>query len=214
MRINKTFVDSISPPAPQANGKPKQAFYRDQAIPGFGLRVTSGGAKSFIVETRINGKTKRITLGRYGKLTPEQARKMAQQLLGDVAGVKDPLAERKADLARGVTLREVFEDYLITRKDLKASTIHDYRRGVEGALVKWLDMPLLAITKDMVDLRHRELGKRSHSRANNTMRVLRALFNHARAKYEDAQGNSIILFNPVDRLSQTVPGTKLNAAKP
>ena len=33
------------------------------------------------------------------------------------------------------------------------------------------------------------------------MRVLRAVFNHARKKYEDAQGNPIILINPVDRLS-------------
>lgn len=56
MRITKTFVDKLEPPTPDPQGRAQQAFYRDTAIPGFGLRVTSGGAKSFIVEKRINGK--------------------------------------------------------------------------------------------------------------------------------------------------------------
>jgi len=203
MRITKSFVDKIDLPQPTAEGKPTQAFYRDSAIPGFGLRVTSGGAKAFIAEKRIHGKVKRITLGRYGNLTVEQARNEAMQLLGQVAAGKDPLAERKARVIQGTTLLQAFEDYLATRKDLKASTIHDYRRSIDGPFADWQDTPLTAITKDMVELRHRTLGKTSPARANNAMRLLRALFNHARKKYEDAQGNPIIPVNPVDRLSDS-----------
>ena len=171
MRITKSFVDKTEPPLPTLDGKATQAFYRDSAIPGFGLRVTSGGAKSFIAEKRINGKVKRITLGRYGNLTVEQARKEAMQLLGQVATGKDPVAERKAETIRGTTLHQAFEDYLATRKDLKASTVHDYRRSIDGAFADWQDTPLTEITKDRVELRHRTLGKKSHARANNAMRV-------------------------------------------
>ncbi|TID99820.1 integrase, partial [Legionella pneumophila] len=39
--------------------------------------------------------------------------------------------------------------------------------------------------------------------ANLAMRVLRALFNFAAGQYEDAQGKSLIMENPVRRLSQT-----------
>lgn len=203
MRITKSFVDRITPPPSSADGKPNQAFYRDSAIPGFGLRVTSGGAKSFIAEKRIHGKVKRITLGRYGNLTVEQARKEAMTLLGQVATGKDPIAERKAQTVKGTTLLQTFEDYLATRKDLKASTIHDYQRSIDGAFADWQHKPLIEITKDMIELRHRTLGKQSQARANNAMRLLRALFNHARRKYEDAKGSPIITLNPVDRLSDS-----------
>jgi len=201
MRITKTFVDSLTLPSPRKDGKATQAFYRDNTIPGFGVRVTSGGAKSFIAEKRIHGKVKRITLGRFGNLTVEQARNEAMQLLGKVATGKDPIAEKKALLARSTTLNQAFEDYLATRKNLAPATIHDYRRNIEGPLSDWKDAPLSEITKDMVEVRHRTLGKRSPARANNTMRLLRALFNYAQKKYEDAQGNPIILVNPVSRIS-------------
>ena len=63
MRITKSFVDKTIPPKPKSDQVSTQDFYRDTAIPGFALRVTSGGAKSFIVEKRVNGRVKRITLG-------------------------------------------------------------------------------------------------------------------------------------------------------
>lgn len=202
MRITKSFIDKLDIPTPYPNGSCRQSFYRDTVIPGFGLRVTSGGARSFIVERRINGKVKRITLGKYGNLTVEQARKQAMKVLGEVATGSDPIAEKREKQLKGVTLDEVFEGYLKTRKDLKETTRLDYRRSINWAFDDWLSKPMTDITKDMVEIRHREKGKRSPARANNAMRVLRALFNHARNKYEDAQGNPMIPVNPVDRLSQ------------
>lgn len=201
MRLTKTFVDQVQPP-PLKNGKPNQSFFRDSALPGFGLRVTSAGAKAFIVETRVSGKVKRVTLGKYGPLTVEQARKLAQQFLGKVAGGADPIEdEREHDLAT-TTLKQIFKDYLETRKDLKATTQHDYTRHLEGSFGDWQNKRLTDINKDMVELRHRELGKRSPARANGAMRVLRALFNHAMHKLEDRDGDSLLRVNPVDRLRQ------------
>ena len=203
MQITKTFVDKIIPPPFKANGQSNQVFYRDTAIAGFGLRVTSGGVMSFIIEKRFNGKVKRITLGRYGKLTVEQARIQAMTYLGDIVTGKDPITDKKNKQIKGITLGDAFEDYLQSRKDLKPSTIQDYRRAITGAFEHWQTKPLTDISKDMVQLRHSALGKRSKARANNAMRVLRLVFNHAISKYEDSQGNPIILTNPVDRLSQT-----------
>ncbi len=202
MRINKKFVDKVKLPSLTASGKASQDFYRDSAIPGFALRVTSGGAKSFIVEMRINGKVKRATLGRYGQITVEQARKEAMQFLGNVATGGNPIAEKKAARVKGVTLIEAFEDYLITRKDLRETTKHDYRRSINGPFLDWQNKALKEITKDDVQLRHSTLGKKSKARANNAMRVLRAIYNHAMSKYEDENGQSVIAFNPVDRLNQ------------
>jgi integrase len=202
MRISKSFVDKVEIPALSSTGSSTQSFYRDSAIVGFGLRVTSGGAKSFIVEKRINGKVKRITLGRYGNLTVEQAKKEAQKILGKVATGSDPIAEKKEKNVRSLSLLDTYNDYLNTRKDLKQTTISDYNRVMKWAFEDWYSKPVTEITKDMVENRHRERGKRSQARANNSMRVLRAIINHARNKFEDAKGNPIILINPVERLSQ------------
>ncbi len=213
MQITKSFVDQVALPAAKEDGKTSQAFYRDSATPGFGLRVTSGGAKSFIVEKRIQGKVKRVTLGRYGNLSVEQARKEAMHFLGAVATGKKPIAAKQNRRIRNTTLLEAFEDYLLTRKDLKPSTIHDYRRSINGPFLMWQTKPLTAITKDMVQLRHAALGKRSKARANNAMRVLRAVFNHAISQYEDNYGHQVVLSNPVDRLSQTRAWYKVDRRK-
>ena len=201
MRITKTYVDRQPLPQP-VQGKPSQTFHRDTSIPGFGLRVTSGGAKSFIVEKRIKGRVKRITIGRYGNLTVEQARREAMQLLGQVASGKDPIAEKQVTLVQSVSLQYAFADYLNTRKDLKQSTIGDYTRSINTGFKDWLTKPLNDITKDMVEIRHAELGKKSPARANNAMRVLRAIFNHTISKFEDLEGDNVLRINPVNRLSQ------------
>jgi integrase len=213
MKITKSFVDKVEPPKPKTEQTSTQDFYRDEAIPGFGLRITSGGAKSFIVEKRVNGRVKRMTLGRYGNLTVEQARTEAMKILGKVATGSDPIAEKRERYARSVSLQQVFNDYLKTRKDLKESTIQDYTKIMNTSFDGWLNTPIAEITKDMVEKKHRVLGERSEARANNSMRVLRALINHAMSKYEDAKGNPIMLINPVDRLSQTRAWYKVEPRK-
>jgi integrase len=67
----------------------------------------------------------------------------------------------------------------------------------------WQSKPLLEITKDMVAKRHRKLGEKSEARANLAMRFLRAIFNFAAGEYENAKGQSLIIENPVKRLSHT-----------
>lgn len=195
MKLTKTFVDNVDLP------EKGQAFYRDEFLIGFALRVTTGGAKSFIIEKRINGKVKRKTLGRFGVLTVEQARKEAQKFLGQVASGHDPISAEKEKYIKTVTLAEAFEIYLKVRAGLKDTTVRDYRRLMKEVFGKWQNRELNNISKDMVQKLHHDYGQRSQARANNAMRLLKAIFNFAKGQYEDAQGHSLFPENPVDRLS-------------
>lgn len=197
-KITKSYVDKLSTP------ETGQAFIRDTELKGFAVRVTSSGAKSFILEKRIDGKVKRLTLGRYPELTVEQARREAHKLLGHIAIGRNPVAEKKQEALQGTTLQQAFDDFVKTRKNLKERTLYDYRRLMKVAFADWQEKAMTGISKDMVSKRHNKIGsERGEAYANLAMRFLRALFNFAIAQYEDGSGKSILHENPVMRLTQT-----------
>jgi integrase len=182
----------------------KQTFIRDTLQLGFGLRITEKGVKSFIVEKRVGARVRRQTLGRYGELTVEQARREAQKHLGKIAMGIDPIAEKKTRKARAKTLAQVFEDFKKARKQLSPVTLRDYTHHLEKDLEDWLNKPITSITKHMVAKRHRVIGERgAKAQANAVFRTLRAVLNFARHHYEDGEGQSILPYNPVEVLGYT-----------
>lgn len=195
-KLTKTIVDSI--PYPE-NG---QAFYRDSEIKGFGLRV-GATSKVYIAESKVNGKSVRVTIGKHGICTAEQARNQAKEILLMMSKGINPNDETREQKTRGMTLQQVFQDFLIARKALKPRTIYDYKRIMSTYLATWNNKAIADITKDMIAKRHTELGETSQAQANLTMRFLRALFNFAAGQYEDSKGQTLIPDNPVKRLSQT-----------
>jgi len=198
VKLTKTIVDRT--PIPAAG----QAFVRDTQLKGFGLRITPSGAKSFIVEKRIAGKVRRMTIGRFGELTVEQARREATKLLGQVATGVDPVAEKQTAKVAAVTLGEAYQDFLKARKELAVTTLRDYNRVMQTIFLDWQKKRLVTITRGMVAIRHQQLGEeRGPAYANLAMRVLRAVMNFAQATYADGHGNPILIHNPVAILSQT-----------
>lgn len=79
MRITKAAIEDVEPLLSGSK------LRWDDELKGFGLRVTSSGAASFIVQQRIKGRSRRITFGPYRKLPVEDAREMAKGLMGDIA---------------------------------------------------------------------------------------------------------------------------------
>ena len=96
------------------------------------------------------------------------------------------------------------EAYKLARKSVKPKTLEDYSRILNRAFSNWMKKPIVSITKDQISKQHTKLGDEcGKAYANLAMRVLRALFNFAAGQYEDSQGRSLIIENPVKRLSQT-----------
>ena len=138
LTLTKRSVESLEPTA-----KPWIAW--DDRLSGFGIRVQPSGTKSFLVNYRANGggrhaPNKRVVIGRFGRMTSDQARRRAQALLGSVAAGGDPAAERAK--ARGLpTLAEAFEEYLAANPNRAVNTVNLYRQNLRVNLSDWVNRP-------------------------------------------------------------------------
>lgn len=194
-KLTKAFVDKIGF---EQSG---QIFYRDSELIGFGLRVGKS-KKVFFAEAKLDGKTIRKSIARHNVISIEDARAQAKKILAEIANGKNPFDEIKARRSNIVTVKEVLEDYIETRVNLKPGTIQDYRQTFKTYLGDWQNKALKEITKDMVEIRFRQIGESSPAQANKVMRNFRAVYNYAMVKYEDSHGESIFRSNPVKRISQ------------
>ncbi|MCO4879556.1 integrase family protein [Paraburkholderia caribensis] len=104
-----------------------QTIFWDAKTPGLGLRVTPNGARSFIYESRLFGKTIRVTIGDARTYGLGKARTEASRLKTDIDDGKDPRevraerhaahAERQAESRRkDATFGDAWEAYLRDRK--------------------------------------------------------------------------------------------------
>lgn len=73
-----------------------QRIFWDADLKGFGLRVTHGGARAFILDYRANGRQRRLTIGSFPDWSVAAARERAKELRRAVDLGEDPMADRHA----------------------------------------------------------------------------------------------------------------------
>ncbi len=156
----------------------RRVDYKDLSQPKLRLRVSSTGAKSFLVymwHPKLR-KPVSITIGKFPDINVTEARKKAQQIIIDVSNGVVHSDENKRAKAKLVTLRELYQYYIKSKgQKLKPSTIKDYGAKLEQQFNDWLDIPAERITEQMVSDRYNNNGLKSSA----GIRTLRAIFNYA-----------------------------------
>lgn len=127
--LTKRVVDAL-----RADPKGRDVTYFDETERGFGVRVKPSGAKSYVFKYRNRfGEQRKLTIARVGEggFTPDDARKAAERLRGEVIAGKDPAADRKAE-REAVTVAELCDEYLEAGKaTIKPSTLKVDRSRIE-----------------------------------------------------------------------------------
>src|SRR5450755_1107229 len=128
MKLSKRSIDGIAPGL-------KRFTVWDTELTGFGLDVTPGGAKVYVLKYRVAGRQRWLTIGRHGSpWTPDMARKEAMRLRVEVARGVDPAGKRETE-RRAVSFGELCDLYLkegVAHK--KASTIRSDKGRIEHHL--------------------------------------------------------------------------------
>ena len=182
--------------------------YHDTNTIGLSIRVANTGRKTFIVRKKLNNKDTFSSVGHYPSTTINQARSKAREILNAIDEGVSPTNIRGDVLTKhNITLQRVFRDYSQSKHNIKSSTMKNYNSLMDNYLNDWKKKPLGEISRDMVEQRHRDIGKGSKkfkaspTRANTTFRLVRALFNYAMGQYEDSKGEPLFLHNPVMRIT-------------
>lgn len=145
----------------QCQSGKQQTLHWDAKTPGLGLRVTSSGAKSYIFETRLNGKTLRMTIGDVRTWTIGTAQVEATRLKSLTDQGIDPRALLAAKEARrvateaaaaesairdSVTLGEVWSQYVSDRESFWSEhSMRDHRNAMQAGGEKRKRSPKLTV---------------------------------------------------------------------
>src|SRR5215470_8801630 len=176
-RITKRLVDRLKPAG-------ADYFVWDNTLIGFGVRVQPTGSMSYIAKYRPGSgrgaPTRRLTLGKVGTLTPDEARALARKTLGAVAHGSDPAALKAAE-RRASTLRELAEIFLAEHVEAKRkqTTATHYRSLLEKVVLPELgSRKAEQITPSDLAKLHAKMRTRPYQ-ANRMLEVVGSLYSFA-----------------------------------
>jgi integrase len=176
-KLSKRVVDQIETGA-------ADYFIWDDELPGFGMRVFTSGRRSYVVQYRAKGRTRRFTIGPHGVWTPDTARKEARILLGRIAQGENPAEEKQLD-HKAITVKDLCERYL---EDAKAGLILGKKRRPKKESTIYTDegrikrhiIPLLG-TRRVKDLSSADITRFMRDVASGRTRVNQRTRKHGRA---------------------------------
>lgn len=191
MKLTKRSVEGLTIEA-------KDYFVWDSEMAGFGVRVFASGRKSYLVQYRASGRSRRKSIGRHGVLTAEEARTEARKLLGDVAKGGNPAEERQQQL-RAPHMASLCDRFIAdyAAQFCKPSTQKSYAIMMRTCIKPFFGTWKIAdvCRKDVVEFHH-QMRDRPYM-ANRSVSVLSKMFNLAEDWGLRAEGS-----NPARRIKK------------
>ena len=172
-KLTKRAVEAL-----KANGA--DTVYWDGELTGFGVRVRKSGRKNYVLQTRVDGKLRWFTIGQHGRVTVDEARVAALEILAATKKGIDPRdanAKREAEPVMAELGRRFLEEYVPVH--CKPSTQGEYRRSVTIFIDPAIgDMRISAVQRKDIAKLHHDMRDKPYQ-ANRTLGVLSKMFSLA-----------------------------------
>ena len=156
------------------------AIYWDRDLPGFGLRVYATGRKTYVVQCRGPNGSKRVTVGKHGNITPDQARAQAAIVIDRIKRGEEPFPPAPEPEPTVADLTKRFMDAHVIVNCKPSSALH-YRRVLDNHILPALgNMAVRDVDRIQVAALHYELRTKPVA-ANRTIDVLSKMFSLSEA---------------------------------
>jgi integrase len=197
-RITKRAVDALRA---RAKDEGRTLYLRDDEVTGFGALCTKAGACSYFVEYRLGGRgtaQKRMTIGKHGVLTPEQARQRAKEELGKVARGDDVSQARKEKREKltSLTFADAAKRYLDVR-EAEGETTEGYNRTKRARLLNSPDLKPVA-GKPIALIKRADLTAVIDAAIIRSPSAALVLHSHLCTVFAWARSRSLIDVDPMD----------------
>jgi Arm DNA-binding domain len=175
MRFSERSLRALKVPP-----RPKQVDYFDESLPGFGLRISYNGRKSWVVLYRCNGVKGRLTLGRFDVVPLVDAREQAREALKRASRGDDPAAKKHHD-REAPTFKQLVDRYIEEYAKPRKRTWQKDQRLLNNNLIAALGRQKAhLITRADLRTEFSKIKNRpAPVEANRTFEVVRRLFNWA-----------------------------------
>ncbi len=185
--LNARAVEGLKPSS-------KRVDYFDKDLPGFHVRVTPSGVKTFSVMYRHGGRLRRMTIGTYPPLTLADARDAAREALRKAAKGEDPAAEKKRK-REAETFSELADEFIERYAKAKKKSWREDERILRIHFLPTL-RHIKATEVHRADVRAivEKMAEETPVQANRALAVIRKLYNWAIEK-------DIVENNPCFRIS-------------
>ena len=128
-------------------------IFFDSDVPGFGIRIRASGARTWIFQHKIAGRTRRLVLGQVSAIKPARAREIASELHAKVRLGHDPSSERRERIHRARDTFDVLAQRFLEQYRARPRTQYEVRRHLQKYAAALHHMPVEAITlRDIADL--------------------------------------------------------------
>ena len=172
-KLTRRAVEAIKP-----NGA--DTIYWDGELTGFALRIRKSGRKNYVLQTRVRGKLRWFTIGQHGRITADEARAAALEILAQAKKGIDPRdadAKQQAEPVMADLGRRFLEEYVPVH--CKPSTQGEYRRSVELFIDPAIGgMRIAGVERKDIAKLHFDLRDKPYQ-ANRTLGVLSKMFSLA-----------------------------------
>ncbi|MFZ1108996.1 MAG: tyrosine-type recombinase/integrase [Rhodomicrobium sp.] len=202
-RITKRAIDDLRS---RAKSEGRTLYLRDEELTGFGALSTRAGACSYFVEYRLGGRAttqKRMTIGKHGVLTPDEARKLAKEALGKVARGDDVAQSKKEarEKLTGQTLKDAIERFLASNNRPGRYWVHKQARLLGKDMEPLHNRPIVSIKRSDVLAVIDKVKARSEAAA-------RLLFVDLRPFFKWAVERELMDTNPAAEMKPPAAATK------
>ena len=177
----------------------------DTRIPGFGVRISPAGTKTFVLMYRIHNRKRRVSIGRYPEIGLADARRIALEMRAQIARQEDPQTKGNSNTT-SFHFNKAVESFVAihcVRHNRENTRLETERLLKRNFVTKWHNSDIRKITRaDVLIILDDIINEGKPSAANHALAAIRKFFNWCVERGLIEQSPCVAIRRPAKQVSR------------